>query len=218
MAIQRVREAAEKAKIERSSTTQTEINLPLITADAPVPNSSIPSFWGHILRLLFLLSFSLPLSLAKKLSPMLVWSPTTRRSTKSSWLVEWLVCHVFRILFLVATKGVNPDEAVAIGAAIQGGFLAGKCYGYLAPRCYTSDSVSESLWLSRYVVWAFLNGVAHSRYSGIETPSPGGIMTKLISHNATIPTKKSQVFCTGHENATIGFSPILYAFCVLICL
>ena len=195
MAIQRVREAAEKAKIELSSTTQTEINLPFITADASGPK--------HVNKKLNRSQFE------ALVGPLV---QRTIEPCKKALSDAGVKAHEINEVILVGgmtrmpkvaetvksifgrepSKGVNPDEAVAIGASIQGGVLAGNVTDILL-----LDVTPLSLGM---LLLAFTSFSCLKSLSGIETL--GGIMTKLISRNTTIPTKKSQVFSTAADGQT----------------
>ena len=178
MAIQRIREAAEKAKIELSSTVSTEINLPFITADASGPK--------HINQKISRAQFEQlvePL-IKKTIEPCKKALKDAGLSTSDVSEVI-LVGGMSRMPKVVETvksifgkepsKGINPDEAVAMGAAIQGGILAGEVKDVVL-----LDVTPLSL--------------------GIETM--GGVFARLISRNTTIPAKKSQIFSTAAAGQT----------------
>ena len=178
LALQRLKEAAEKAKIELSSSQQTDVNLPYITADATGPKHLNVKLTRAKLESLveeLILRTKAPCELALKdagvsaseIHDVILVGGQTRMPK-----VQEMVSKIFG---QEPRKDVNPDEAVALGAAIQAGVLAGDVKDVLL-----LDVIPLSL--------------------GIETM--GGILTKLIEKNTTIPTKAQQVFSTADDNQT----------------
>ncbi len=176
MALQRLKEAAEKAKIELSSVLETEINLPFITADASGPKHLVLKLTRARLEQMVEGLIQLSVEPCKRalqdagLTPDKIHEVVLVGGQTRMPRIQQLVKELFR---REPHKGVNPDEVVAVGAAVQGGVLGGEVKDVLL-----LDVTPLTL--------------------GIETL--GGVMTRMIERNTTIPTRKTEIFSTASDN------------------